>query len=129
MRWKFFASAALQVTARIEPAQSFAFPAKTFTNKLIVIHGDVVQVIDLSHHLLFLHEILIDVVLKHLLRAKGNLHVMHWLEELRANIAFSHMCPYAGMLSKTIIWSSNNLQHFSNRWSENLRVNNRFAEH
>ena len=60
-------------------------------------------------------------MLKHLLGPKRNLHVMHWLDKLRANITLNHVGADASVLSILIDGSSNYLQNFPNWWSENLR--------
>src|SRR4051794_433084 len=70
MRRIFFKAAALKLTEGIELAQPFPITTKTFTQHRIIVHGNVSQKVDFIHHLLLLKEILVNMMLKHLLRPK-----------------------------------------------------------
>src|SRR3954464_12065078 len=113
----FFEAASLKLTVGIELAQSFPIATKTFTQHLIIVHGNVAQMVDFIHHLLLLKKILVNMMLKHLLGPKRNLHVMYWLDKFQENIALGHVGADASVLSILIVGSSNNLLNFPYWWS------------
>src|SRR3954470_15932016 len=109
-----------QLSRRIELAQTFPFSSQTFSSKLIVVVRNVANTIDFIHDGLLLHTIFLDKMLKQLLGAKRNFHVIDWLDELLLDISFVYVLTRANIFCKLVVGSRGNFKHRPHRRSEKL---------
>src|SRR4051812_41401833 len=111
-----------QLSRRIELPQTFPLSSQTFSSKLIVIVRNVADTTDFIHDGLLLQTIFLDTMLKQLLGAKRNFHVIYWLEEFLLDISFVYIRTRANIFCKWIVGSRSNFKHMPHRRGEKLRM-------